>query len=84
MPIYEIGMSWVRLQQIKDLTKSRLDFIGAKIVRRFLFNQSIIAVCIAFFSSLPRPMNSLKLVGHFSLAEVHSWVSFCLPEVPDR
>ncbi|KAJ7357670.1 Bardet-Biedl syndrome 7 protein [Desmophyllum pertusum] len=31
-----------------------------------------------------KPMNSLKLMGHFSLAEVHSWVSFCLPEVPDR
>lgn len=29
-------------------------------------------------------MNSLKLMGHFSLAEVHSWVCFCLPEVPDR
>ena len=29
-------------------------------------------------------MNTLKLMGHFSLAEVHSWVCFCLPEVPDR
>lgn len=31
-----------------------------------------------------KPMNMLKLMGHFSLAEVHSWVCFCLPEVPDR
>ncbi|XP_015773927.1 PREDICTED: Bardet-Biedl syndrome 7 protein homolog [Acropora digitifera] len=31
-----------------------------------------------------KPMNTLKLMGHFSLAEVHSWVCFCLPEVPDR
>lgn len=31
-----------------------------------------------------KPMNSLKLMGHFSFAEVHSWVCFCLPEVPDR
>ncbi|XP_071787420.1 BBSome complex member BBS7-like [Asterias amurensis] len=31
-----------------------------------------------------RPMNSLKLSGQFSLAEIHSWVCFCLPEIPDR
>ncbi|EDO41699.1 predicted protein, partial [Nematostella vectensis] len=31
-----------------------------------------------------KPMNSLKLTGPFSFAEVHSWVCFCLPEVPDR
>ncbi|XP_031571614.1 Bardet-Biedl syndrome 7 protein-like [Actinia tenebrosa] len=31
-----------------------------------------------------KPMNSLKLTGQFSLAEVHSWVCFCLPEVPER
>lgn len=31
-----------------------------------------------------KPLNMLKLMGHFSLAEVHSWVCFCLPEVPDR
>lgn len=31
-----------------------------------------------------KPMNTLKLSGQFSLAEVHSWVCFCLPEVPDR
>ncbi|XP_022787096.1 Bardet-Biedl syndrome 7 protein homolog isoform X2 [Stylophora pistillata] len=31
-----------------------------------------------------KPMNTLKLMGHFSFAEVHSWVCFCLPEVPDR
>ncbi|KAK3724948.1 hypothetical protein QZH41_017162, partial [Actinostola sp. cb2023] len=30
-----------------------------------------------------KPMNSLKLSGQFSLAEVHSWVCFCLPEVPE-
>ncbi|KAK2188574.1 hypothetical protein NP493_128g04020 [Ridgeia piscesae] len=31
-----------------------------------------------------RPFNTLKLTGNFSLAEVHSWVTFCLPELPDR
>ncbi|XP_046853164.1 Bardet-Biedl syndrome 7 protein homolog [Xenia sp. Carnegie-2017] len=29
-------------------------------------------------------LNTLKLTGPFSLAEVHSWVCFCLPEVPER
>lgn len=29
-------------------------------------------------------MNMLKLSGQFSFAEVHSWVCFCLPEVPER
>lgn len=31
-----------------------------------------------------RPMNRLSLVGQFSLAEIHSWVVFCLPEVPEK
>lgn len=35
--------------------------------------------------SLPyRPMNRLSLVGQFSFAEIHSWVVFCLPEVPEK
>lgn len=29
-------------------------------------------------------MNRLSLVGQFSFAEIHSWVVFCLPEVPDK
>ncbi|ESP04393.1 hypothetical protein LOTGIDRAFT_223884 [Lottia gigantea] len=31
-----------------------------------------------------RPCNTLKLTGQFSLAEMHNWVCFCLPELPDR
>ncbi|XP_078396201.1 BBSome complex member BBS7 isoform X2 [Cetorhinus maximus] len=31
-----------------------------------------------------RPMNTLTLTGQFSFAEIHSWVVFCLPEVPDK
>ncbi|XP_044875338.1 Bardet-Biedl syndrome 7 protein isoform X1 [Mauremys mutica] len=31
-----------------------------------------------------RPMNTLMLKGHFSFAEIHSWVVFCLPEVPEK
>ncbi|XP_006007349.1 Bardet-Biedl syndrome 7 protein [Latimeria chalumnae] len=31
-----------------------------------------------------RPMNTLTLRGQFSFAEVHSWVVFCLPEVPEK
>ncbi|KAM9833163.1 Bardet-Biedl syndrome 7 protein isoform X2 [Syngnathus typhle] len=31
-----------------------------------------------------RPMNRLTLVGQFSFAEIHSWVVFCLPEVPEK
>ncbi|XP_052005898.1 Bardet-Biedl syndrome 7 protein isoform X2 [Xyrauchen texanus] len=31
-----------------------------------------------------RPMNTLKLTGQFSFAEIHSWVVFCLPEVPEK
>ncbi|KAF4519730.1 hypothetical protein B566_EDAN014257 [Ephemera danica] len=33
---------------------------------------------------LGRPYNSLCLAGNFSLAEVHSWISMCLPEVPEK
>ena len=61
--------------------------------RRFLFNNAIkFLKCNSevFFSSWElffycfRPYNVLKLTGVFSLAEVHSWVSFCLPELPER
>ena len=31
-----------------------------------------------------RPLNKLRLLGSFSVAEMHSWVVSCLPEVPDR
>lgn len=31
-----------------------------------------------------RPMNTLSLTGQFSFAELHSWVVFCLPEVPEK
>ncbi|KAK3099890.1 hypothetical protein FSP39_011300 [Pinctada imbricata] len=31
-----------------------------------------------------RPLNTIKLSGAFSLAEMHSWVCFCLPELPER
>ncbi|ELU07577.1 hypothetical protein CAPTEDRAFT_117810 [Capitella teleta] len=31
-----------------------------------------------------RPYNTLRIVGNFSLAEMHSWVWFCLPELPER
>lgn len=29
-------------------------------------------------------MNTLSLKGNFSQGEMHSWISNCLPEVPER
>ncbi|EDV24847.1 uncharacterized protein TRIADDRAFT_25051 [Trichoplax adhaerens] len=31
-----------------------------------------------------RPFNVLQLSGQFSLAEIHSWINFCLPDMPER
>ena len=31
-----------------------------------------------------KPQNILTLSGSFSMAEVHSWVTFCLPEVSEK
>lgn len=31
-----------------------------------------------------RPTNKLKLNGSFSLAEMHSWVHYCVPELPEK
>jgi Bardet-Biedl syndrome 7 protein len=31
-----------------------------------------------------RPVNKLKLTGQFSLAEMHSWVHYCIPELPEK
>lgn len=36
------------------------------------------------FMDQDRPMNTLTLVGQFSFAEIHSWLVFCLPEVPEK
>ena len=35
-------------------------------------------------SVFDRPHNRLTLKGIFSAAEVHSWVTFCLPELPEK
>ncbi|CAF0730621.1 unnamed protein product, partial [Didymodactylos carnosus] len=31
-----------------------------------------------------KKMNTMKIVGSFSYAEVHSWIQFCLSDVPER
>ncbi len=31
-----------------------------------------------------RPINKLKLTGSFSLAEMHSWLHYCIPEIPEK
>ncbi|CAB4066898.1 BBS7 [Lepeophtheirus salmonis] len=31
-----------------------------------------------------RPRNILRLTGPFTLAEMHFWIHFCLPEVPEK
>ncbi|XP_016910045.2 Bardet-Biedl syndrome 7 protein homolog [Apis cerana] len=30
------------------------------------------------------PFNELKLIGNFTVAEMHAWLSFVLPDVPER
>lgn len=29
-------------------------------------------------------MNTMKITGSFSYAEIHSWLQFCLADVPER
>ncbi|CAF1147012.1 unnamed protein product [Rotaria sp. Silwood1] len=31
-----------------------------------------------------KPMNTMKITGSFSYAEIHSWIQFCLADVPER
>ncbi|GLH03728.1 Bardet-Biedl syndrome 7 protein homolog [Gryllus bimaculatus] len=38
--------------------------------------------CHSFDSQ--RPCNVLNLKGSFSMGEMHTWVAYCLPEVPDK
>jgi len=47
-----------------------------------LFLPSSLSLLFLSFSS--RPLSTLTLTGSFSLSDVHSWVSFCLPEVPSK
>ena len=42
--------------------------------------QVVLAVYLCYF----RPCNTLRLSGPFSMAEMHTWISFCLPEVPEK
>lgn len=36
------------------------------------------------YDILHRPVNTLRLKGTFSLAEMHSWISQCLPDIPEK
>ncbi len=36
------------------------------------------------FALIFRPTNRLRLTGTFSLAEMHTWIRYCLPEVPEK
>ncbi|XP_048519315.1 Bardet-Biedl syndrome 7 protein homolog isoform X1 [Dendroctonus ponderosae] len=36
------------------------------------------------YTDLDRPYSQLKLKGTFTLAEIHNWISQCLPEVPEK
>ncbi len=31
-----------------------------------------------------RPLNKLKLTGSFSMAEMHAWIYYCIPEIPEK
>lgn len=31
-----------------------------------------------------RPYNTLTLKGSFSQAEMHNWIAYCIPEVPEK
>ncbi len=31
-----------------------------------------------------RPVNKLQITGNFSLAEMHSWIYYCIPEVSEK
>ena len=54
----------------------------------FHFESFLTSVRLASLSPAPcptrRPYNRLTLTGKFSYAEVHAWLAFCLPEVPER
>ena len=50
----------------------------------FLKSKSRIGISMQVSFTLFRPHNTLRLSGAFSLAEIHTWLGFCLPEVPEK
>ncbi|XP_050308096.1 Bardet-Biedl syndrome 7 protein homolog isoform X2 [Anthonomus grandis grandis] len=36
------------------------------------------------YNDVNRPRSTLKIKGTFSLAEVHNWITQCLPEIPEK
>jgi hypothetical protein len=51
---------------------------------QILLTLRLCAACNDIRYLLYRPYNILTLKGAFSLGEIHTWVSFCLPEIPEK
>lgn len=89
---YCLGNSWVSISPCPGLCPVEVTPASLMTIRAHHLWLSpdrglILTGCVYLLLglSLPsRPMNRLSLVGQFSFAEIHSWVVFCLPEVPEK
>lgn len=52
--------------------------------RRYVIRPLSMHMRIHSFDEAARPFNTLSLKGTFSQAEMHNWVSYCVPEVPEK
>lgn len=84
-------VSWNGLKSVLRTNSERIqkdmslnfDFIERSFGFALCFQNTYLHLHLCLCPSY-RPMNRLSLVGQFSFAEIHSWVVFCLPEVPDK
>ena len=77
---YRVAQSFFfcRFASVKGREKEK--FFCSKGLVAWVKLQVVVAVYLCYF----RPCNTLRLSGPFSMAEMHTWISFCLPEVPEK
>ena len=68
---------------LSDMNCDSLNFLPCTQVQRYQIKPLSLHMRTHKFDET-RPANTLRLKGQFSLAEMHTWVGFCLPEVPEK
>lgn len=74
---------WYREQFVWILLWLLLHFLYLLKVRQYRIKPLSLHSRIHSFDP-NRPYNTLTLKGQFTLPEMHAWVVFCLPELPER
>ena len=82
--LYILTSYWICVLQTLNGEFSEMDIYYFDLTTQEVDISTCMYMHIVFILLWYRPHNRLTLRGLFSAAEVHSWVNFCLPELPER